>query len=109
MGRLQPRHLCPQGSRGRAARKRGPFRGTFENAAVGISNIGRDGAWLRVNQRLCQTLGYSRAELLQKRFQDLTHPEDLPSNLDQFTALMRGEIDTFQVEKRYLHKDGHAV
>ena len=85
------------------------FRGTFENAAVGIANVGTDGAWLRVNQRLCDILGYSRAELLQKTFQEMTHPEDLPFNLDRFTALMRGEIDTYQLEKRYLHKDGHAV
>ena len=85
------------------------FRGTFENAAVGISNVGRDGAWLRVNQRLCEILGYSRDELLQKNFQELTHPEDLPSNLDQFAALMRGETGTSQVEKRYLHKDGRSV
>ena len=85
------------------------FRGTFENAAVGIANVGTDGAWLRVNQRLCEVLGYSRAELLQKNFQEMTHPEDLPFNLDRFTALMRGEIDTYHLEKRYLHKDGHAV
>src|SRR5512143_152076 len=39
----------------------------------------------------------------------MTHPEDLPFNLDRFTALMRGEIDTYHLEKRYLHKDGHAV
>ena len=68
-----------------------------------------DGAWLRVNQRLCEILGYSRAELLQKNFQEMTHPEDLPVNLDRFAALMRGEIDTYQLEKRYLHKDGHVV
>src|SRR5512132_1963234 len=85
------------------------FRGTFENAAVGIANVGTDGAWLRVNQRLCEILGYSRAELLQKSFQEITHPEDLPFNLDRFTALMRGEIDTYQLEKRYLRKDGHTV
>src|SRR5512144_1453434 len=85
------------------------FRGTFENAAVGIANVGTDGTWLRVNQRLCDILGYSRAELLQKTFQEMTHPEDLPFNLDRFTALMRGEIDTYHLEKRYLHKDGHAV
>ena len=85
------------------------FRGTFENAAVGISNVGMDGTWLRVNQRLCEILGYSRAELLQKNFQEITHPEDLPSTLDRFTALMCGEIDAYHLEKRYLHKDGHAI
>src|SRR5512132_2864384 len=85
------------------------FRGTFENAAVGIANVGTDGGWLRVNQPLCDILGYSRAELLQKNFQEMTHPEDLPFNLDRFTALIRGEIDTYRLEKRYLRKDGHAV
>ncbi|MBK8907016.1 MAG: PAS domain S-box protein [Rhodospirillales bacterium] len=85
------------------------FRGTFENAAVGIANVGTDGAWLRVNQRLCDILGYSRGELLQKTLQELTHPKDLPITLDRFTALIRGEIDTYHLEKRYLHKDGHAV
>jgi len=85
------------------------FRGTFENAAVGISNVAMDGTWLRVNQRFCEILGYSRDELLRNRFQDLTHPEDLPSNLQQFVALIRGEIQTYQLQKRYLHKDGHTV
>jgi PAS domain S-box-containing protein len=85
------------------------FRGTFENAAVGISNIGIDGAWLRVNQRLCEILGYSRAELLQKNYQQVTHPEELSVNIDRFAALMRGEIDSYQLEKRYLRKDGYVV
>lgn len=85
------------------------FRGTFENAAVGMSNIGMDGSWLRVNQRLCEIVGYSRTELRQRNFQDLTHPEDLPHTLDQFNALLHGEIDAYQLEKRYLHKDGHPV
>ena len=68
MGRLQPRYIRAQAGGGRAAESEARFRGTFENAAVGISNIGIDGAWLRVNQRLCEILGYSRAELLQKNF-----------------------------------------
>ncbi|MGE5602098.1 MAG: PAS domain S-box protein, partial [Nitrososphaerales archaeon] len=85
------------------------YRGTFENAAVGICNVGKDGSWLRVNQRLCEILGYSRAELLEKNFQEITHPEDLPITLDRFTTLMNGEIDTYHFEKRYVHKDGHAV
>ena len=76
---------------------------------MGICNVEKDGSWLRVNQRLCEILGYSHAELLQKNFQQITHPEDLPFTLDRFTALMRGEIDTYHLEKRYLHKDGRAV
>lgn len=85
------------------------FRSTFENAAVGMSNIGMDGSWLRVNQRLCEIVGYSREELLQTNFQKLTHPDDLPYTLERFNALLRGEVDTYHLEKRYIHKDGHPV
>ena len=59
----------------------GRFRATFEQAAVGIAQVGLDGRWLRVNQRLCDIVGYSREELLQRTFQNITHPDDL--NADQ--------------------------
>ena len=57
------------------------FRATFEQAAVGISHVGLDGRWLRVNNRLCEITGYSRDELLAMTFQDLTLPEDLEPDL----------------------------
>ena len=85
------------------------FRGTFENAAVGIAHVGVDGSWLRVNKRLCEIVGYSREELLRKTRQAITHPDDLKAELDQFDPLMRGEIGTYSIEKRYVHKDGHIV
>ena len=85
------------------------FRSTFENAAVGIAHVGTDGSWLRVNEKLCEIVGYTREELLKKTFQDLTHPEDVGPDLEQFTQLMRGEIDSYQMEKRYFHKKGHVV
>jgi PAS domain S-box-containing protein len=85
------------------------FRSTFDNAAVGVSHIGMDGRWLRVNQRLCEIVGYSRDELLQRNFQEITHPEDLPLTLSRFTDLHRGMIGTYHLEKRYVHKDGHPV
>jgi len=85
------------------------FRGTFENAAVGIAHVGFDGSWLRVNDRLCDIVGYERDELLGRTFQDITHPDDLQADLDRFGRLMQGEISTYASEKRYLHKDGHIV
>lgn len=85
------------------------FRSTFENAAVGIAHIGIDGAWLRVNQRLCEIVGYRREEVLRRTIQEITHPDDLASDREQVQALLRGEIDSYQREKRYFHKDGHAV
>src|SRR5262249_53709319 len=59
------------------------FRGTFENAGVGIAHADFDGPWLRVNEKLCAIVGYTRAELLHKTLQDITYPEDLPASLDQ--------------------------
>ncbi|MEM7781897.1 MAG: chemotaxis protein CheB [Planctomycetota bacterium] len=85
------------------------FRGTFENAAVGIAHVGLDGEWLRVNERLCDIVGYSRQELLASNFQAITHPEDLKADLDQLEQLKRGEIDAYSMRKRYIHREGHEV
>ena len=70
----------------------GRFRGTFENAAVGIAQKDADGRFLRVNETYCEIVGYSREELLQRTFQEITHPDDLAAELDQYGPLMRGEI-----------------
>lgn len=81
------------------------FRATFEQAAVGIAHVGSDGRWLRVNQRLCDIVGYSRSEMLALTFQDITHPDDLDADLDSVRRLVAGEISTYSREKRYLRKD----
>jgi PAS domain-containing protein len=57
------------------------FRATFEQAAVGIAHVAPDGGWIRVNDRLCEILGHPREELLGKTFQEMTHPNDLDSDL----------------------------
>ncbi|MFN3648120.1 MAG: PAS domain S-box protein [Armatimonadota bacterium] len=85
------------------------FRGTFEQAAVGVAHVGLGGRWLRVNQKLCEILGYPREELLQKTFQEITHPEDLAQDLALVERLRSGEIDTYALEKRYVTRDGSAV
>ncbi|MBD1834624.1 PAS domain S-box protein [Cyanobacteria bacterium FACHB-472] len=85
------------------------FRATFEQAAVGISHVGLDGRWLRVNQKLCEIVGYTREELLKLTFQDITHPEDLEADLALAHQLLTGEIKTYSMEKRYLRKDGSIV
>lgn len=85
------------------------FRGTFENAAVGMAHLRLDGRWLRVNERLLEIVGYGRAELVQMSFQDLTHPDDVKANLDLFQRLKDGEIDSYSLEKRYYRKDGSVV
>lgn len=85
------------------------FRTTFERAAVGIAQVATDGRWLRVNQKLCDIVGYSPDELITRSFQDITHPKDLDSDLEQMRALLAGEIEQYSMEKRYLRKDGSPI
>ena len=85
------------------------FRGTFENAAVGIGHRHLDGRFLRVNQKICTILGYPRDELLQRTGQEITHPDDLDAGVDLEEALLRGELPGFTLEKRYVRRDGSPV
>ena len=85
------------------------FRGTFENAAVGIAECDVQGRFLRLNQKLCEIVGYDREELFQKAWQDITHPDDLAASLERFLPLLRGEQPGYSLEKRYVRKDGSPV
>lgn len=85
------------------------FWATFEQAAVGIAHVGLDGRWLRVNQKLCQILGYPREELTARTFQEITYPEDLGADLVQAADLAAGRTDSYAMEKRYVRKDGSLV
>ncbi len=85
------------------------FRATFEQAAVGIAHVDLNGRWLRVNQRLCEIVGYSSEELLELTFQDITHPNDLEKDLDYVRQMIAGEIETYSMEKRYIRKDKTIV
>jgi PAS domain S-box-containing protein len=90
-------------------RSEGRFRATFEQAAVGIAHVGPDGRWQRVNRRLCDIVGYTREELLERTFQDITHPDDLDTDLGYLQQVLAGEIPTYSREKRYIRKDGSTV
>ena len=85
------------------------FRSTFEQAAVGIAQVDLDGRWLRVNQRICEILGYKREELLPLTFQDITHPDDLNTDLDYVRQVLANKIKTYSMEKRYIRKDHSTV
>ncbi|MCA9211891.1 MAG: PAS domain S-box protein [Planctomycetales bacterium] len=85
------------------------FRSMFENSAVGIARVGLDGAWLNVNQRLCDIFGYTREELLRIKFQDITHPDDLQADVDDLNRMIRGDIDRYSMQKRYFRKDRSEV
>lgn len=85
------------------------FRGAFETAAHGMGLVSPEGRWLKVNRALCDMVGYSEAELLATDFQTITHSDDLQSDCEYVRQLLAGEIPSYQMEKRYLHKNGSIV
>ncbi len=85
------------------------FRSSMEYAAIGMALVAPDGRWLRVNRALCRIVGYCEAELLATNFQSITHPSDLEEDLDNVRKMLAGEIDAYEMEKRYIHKEGHPV
>lgn len=85
------------------------FEEAFEFSAIGMALVSTEGKWLRLNKRVCETVGYTNEELLKMTFQDITHPEDLDLDLKHVQALLEGKIDHYQMEKRYFHKNGDTV
>jgi PAS domain S-box-containing protein len=85
------------------------FRSYFDLAAVGFSITGRDRRILAVNDEYCRILGYSREELLQKTWAELTHPEDLFENEEKFNLMMAGKTDAYTLDKRFQRKDGQII
>jgi PAS domain S-box-containing protein len=85
------------------------FRMAMAHSSIGMALVAPDGRWLRVNRALCVILGYDEAELLALDFQTLTHPDDLDLDLDYVGRMLRREIETYQMAKRYIRKDGSLV
>jgi len=85
------------------------FRSAFDYAAIGMALVSPDGRWLKVNQALCEIVGYSEQELVTKNFQDITHPDDLEIDLNYMHQMLADEIRHYQRETRYFHKQGHVV
>ena len=85
------------------------FRVAFTHSAIGMALVSLDGDFLQANGTLCQMLGYSETELLSMKFQLLTVPEDLVLDLAYVRKAIAGEISHYEIEKRYLHKDGRIV
>ena len=85
------------------------FRGAFENAAIGMALVAPDGRWLRVNPAVCAIVGYSEEEMLARSFQDITHPDDLDADLEGLRRMLSGDVRSYRMDKRYIHRDGHVV
>jgi two-component system sensor histidine kinase/response regulator len=85
------------------------FSSAFEYAAIGMALVSLSGRWLKVNQALCDSIGYSAEELSGKTFQEITHPDDMEADLANLRRLLDGEVRFYKIEKRYFHKEGRVV
>lgn len=81
----------------------------MHHAPIGMALVGLDGSFLDVNPALCHIVRYSPEELAGLTFQDITHPDDLASDLDLLQQLLMGEITNYRMDKRYIRKDGTTV
>ncbi len=85
------------------------FRSAFDNAPIGMALISPEGRWLQVNRSLCDIVGYNELSLLALNFQVITHPHDLPPELDAMREMLEGDRTLYQAEKRFFHQQGRDV
>ncbi|MDT0642826.1 PAS domain S-box protein [Zunongwangia sp. F363] len=85
------------------------FKSAFEYSPNGMGVVSIEGNWLMVNQNLASMFGYTKTEFKHKTSKELTHPEDLKKDTPQLKALLNREIDTYSVEKRFIHKNGKTI
>jgi PAS domain S-box-containing protein len=85
------------------------FRRYFELGLIGMALTSPAKRFLEVNDELCRILGYKRQELLQKTWAELTHPDDLADDVEQFNRVITGETDGYTLDKRWIRKDGHII
>jgi PAS domain S-box-containing protein/putative nucleotidyltransferase with HDIG domain len=102
-------HCVPDTLLGQQHEHLNRFHATFEQTAVGMAHVGLDGTWLRVNQKLCDILGYTRAEMRTHTFQDVAHTDHIETDKFDLQRLLAGELATYAVEKRYHRKDGATI
>lgn len=85
------------------------FRSAFDHAGIGMAIVGLDGRWIDINDSIESIVGYERDELLQRTFQDITHPDDLSTDLAYVDELLSGKRNAYSMDKRYCRKDGAIV
>ena len=85
------------------------FKKYFDLGLVGMAIETPAGKWIAVNDRLCEIFGYDRDELMKKPWSELTHPEDLAKDKDLFESLVRGDVDQYSLDKRFIRKDRQVV
>ncbi|HSH73262.1 MAG TPA: diguanylate cyclase [Methylophilaceae bacterium] len=85
------------------------FHGAFQDAPIGMMLVDMEWQITRVNRSICDMLGYAEEELVSRTFQEITHPEDIHTDLELVRQMIAGDINDYRLEKRYFHKDGHVI
>jgi PAS domain S-box-containing protein len=85
------------------------FRSCFDSPFHGIAITSPEKGWIQVNDRICSIMGYSRAEIVRMTWAEMTHPDDLAADLEQFNRVLSGQIDHYIMDKRFIRKDGKVV
>jgi PAS domain S-box-containing protein len=85
------------------------LRSSMEHAPIGMALVAPNGKFLKVNKALCQLVGYSESEILLLDFETFTHPDDLAVDSTYMDQMLKHEIETYKIEKRYIHKEGQIV
>ncbi|MEI8289983.1 MAG: PAS domain S-box protein [Verrucomicrobiota bacterium] len=85
------------------------FRGYFENSSIGNCVTSMAKGWVEVNERLCLMLGYTKQELAQLTWEQLTHPDDLAADVELFNQVVAGNRDGYELDKRFIRKDGSVL
>lgn len=106
---MQRQHVHLRAANARAKVSQQRFIDTFEHAPAGISHVDVHGRLLQVNRTFCDMVGYSAEELMAKRFQDITHPDDVAPDELHVRQALEGKRKRYTLEKRYIHKEGHVV
>jgi PAS domain S-box-containing protein len=85
------------------------FRSYFDLPLQGIAITSPKKGWIEVNDRLCSILGYSREEIVLITWAEITHPDDLAADVEQFNRVLSGQIEQYTMDKRFIHKDGKVI
>ena len=85
------------------------FRSYFNMPLHGIAITSPRKGWIEVNDRICSILGYTRDELFRMNWAELTHPDDLAADVEQFNRVLSGQIEQYAMDKRFIRKDGGVI
>jgi PAS domain S-box-containing protein len=85
------------------------FKSLFDLTTVGVAQVAPDGSFMRINKHFSDILGYSIDELSRMNFADITHPDDLSLDMEYAEECVAGIIDSYEIEKRYIHKNGDII